>query len=241
MAARSMPKRCATSSAVLPIINPVVGSVRPSMIAMRGFSALGRKLSSVLSRCGSVRALLSRVKKRTSCGPIISGKLLIDSVPPTKNTSPSPAASFCLAAATASMPEAQLRMMVTAGVVSGRPARNAATRAMLASRASGPAQPRITSSISSRRMLVRSRSSRNAWVARSAADALCSEPPTLQNGVRRPATIAMPRERFRVLLIPWASHRGTAFPSSPFPCRSWPAWNRARGTRPGWARSPAGS
>ena len=77
--------------------------------------------------------------------------MLIDSAPPAMMICAPPERMRSAAMAMACSPEEQKRLMVTPGTVSGRPARSAATRAMfMPDSPSGLAQPRMTSSISSR-------------------------------------------------------------------------------------------
>jgi len=73
----------------------------------------------------------------------------MDSTPPPIITGTLSTMTRCAAIAMACRPDEQKRLMVTPPAVTGRPARNAATRAMLPPVVpSGAALPRITSSTS---------------------------------------------------------------------------------------------
>src|SRR5487761_1962821 len=77
------------------------------------------------------------------------GIKLMDSLPPAMTISALPERIFSAAMAMACKPDEQKRLMVAAGTVSGKPARNVATRAIfMPASPSGIAQPKITSSIS---------------------------------------------------------------------------------------------
>ena len=111
------------------------------------------------------------------------------STPPTKKSEPRPAAILSYAEVKASNPEAQLRCTVTAGTVSGTPARRAMTRATLAASAGCPTQPKMTSSIKAGSSPVRVSSASTAMRPNSSAAKAARSVPALQNGVRTPSTM----------------------------------------------------
>ena len=119
------------------------------------------------------------------------GIMLIDSAPPATMTCAVPERMRSSAIAMASSPEAHRRLTVAPGISTGRPARNAAMRAMLKPCSpSGCAQPRITSSIwLLSRLGTLSKAPLNAVAARSSGRVVESAPfgarPT---GVRTAAT-----------------------------------------------------
>jgi hypothetical protein len=116
--------------------------------------------------------------KGVSLFPITKGARVIDSTPPAMQMSASPVRIARAAAATASRPEAQSRLRVKAGVVSGRSAISVAMRATL--RLSSPAwlaQPSSTSSTCSRIAGWRLASARIGIAARSSARTAASAPP----------------------------------------------------------------
>src|ERR1035438_555137 len=109
-------------------------------------------------------------------------------------------------------PELQKRLMVTPVVVTGRPARRAAIRAMLLpDSASGMAQPRITSSMSSLGTCgYLARSARITMAARSSGRVLRSAPRVaFPTGVRRQSTMtASGIEISRFNVAQWGLGRG---------------------------------
>ncbi len=118
--------------------------------------------------------------------------MLIDSAPPAMMMSAPPERMRSAAMAIACSPEEQKRLMVTPGTESGRPARSAAMRAMfMPDSASGMAQPRITSSISSGAMAGYFSSKRRMTVAARSSGRVLRKLPrgALPTGVRRQSTI----------------------------------------------------
>ena len=108
------------------------------------------------------------------------------SAPPAKYTSPSPALMARLASMMLCSPLAQSRFTVVPGTVTGRPASNAAMRAVL--RLSSPAwlaAPIITSSMAFLSTDgLRRINSRNTKAAKSSGRTLLSAPPNFPIGVR---------------------------------------------------------
>src|SRR6058998_2493240 len=130
------------------------------------------------------------------------------STPPAMNTSPSPALIAWAALAAACSPEPHSRFTVCPGTSTGRPARSSAIRATL--RLSSPAwlvQPRITSSIASGSIPLRSTTALIGTAAKSSARTPASAPPCFPTGVRRAAQMyasvidarpAIPHSAFRI-------------------------------------------
>ncbi|MNP24221.1 hypothetical protein D3C76_1169690 [compost metagenome] len=118
--------------------------------------------------------------------PITNGARDIDSTPPAIASSISPLAMARNAVPMASMPEAQRRLRVTPGMVSGSPASSSAMRATL--RLSSPAwlaQPRNTSSTAVQSTEgLRSISALIGTAARSSARTADRPPPKRPMGVR---------------------------------------------------------
>src|ERR1700726_2192071 len=125
-------------------------------------------------------------EKASPALPITNGARVIDSTPPAIARSISPARIARPAAPTASSPDAQSRLRVWPGTVSGRPANNSAMRATL--RLSSPAwlaQPKKTSSTADQSSLgCRAIKALMGAAARSSARTLASEPPKRPIGVR---------------------------------------------------------
>jgi len=114
------------------------------------------------------------------------------SAPPAMMISAPPERIFSAAMAMDCRPELQKRLMVTAGTVSGRPARRAAMRAMLLPlSASGLAQPMMTSSIQAgSKSGMRPSKPRMAMAAKSSGRTVRSEPRgALPTGVRTQSMI----------------------------------------------------
>ena len=102
---------------------------------------------------------------------------LIDSTPPATITGTLSTITRCAAMAIVCMPDEQKRLTVAPLVVTGRPARIAAWRAMFSPVApSGRAQPRITSSTSPGSMPARSTAFLIAWPASVAPCVLLKAP-----------------------------------------------------------------
>ena len=91
-----------------------------------------------MKRQPMVVSWISLLRWKASCAlPITNGARDINSTPPAMAKSISPARIACAAAPTALSPEAQSRLTVTPGIVSGSPASSSAMRATL--RLSSPA------------------------------------------------------------------------------------------------------
>jgi len=109
---------------------------------------------------------------------LTQGARVIDSTPPATTTSASPVAIICRAVASAVSPEAQSRLTVWPGIVSGSPARRTAMRATF--RLSSPAwfaAPRTTSSMSAGSMPARSTAVPTTRAARSSGRTPDRAPP----------------------------------------------------------------
>jgi hypothetical protein len=95
-------------------------------------------ISGLMKRQPMVVSKISAERENASAAlPITNGARVIDSTPPAMAKSISPARIARPAAPTASSPEAQRRLSVAPGTVSGRPASSSAIRATL--RLSSPA------------------------------------------------------------------------------------------------------
>ncbi len=103
------------------------GSVRPASIA--SVTATSAVVGSSAHFALTVSKLRSALFAREPS--MVYGRRDMTSTPPAKYTSPSPAMMERQAAETASIEETQLFCTVTDWTRSGRPARSAATRAML--------------------------------------------------------------------------------------------------------------
>ncbi len=168
-----MPRSAATFSAVSP--SAIVHS-----FGIRGF----------VNRQPTVVSAI-RGGRRSKAAPLLSctyGARVIDSTPPARKHSPSPALIAWAALATACRPEAHNRLTVWPGTETGSPASSDAIRATF--RLSSPAwlvQPNTTSSMPAGSMFSRSTSSRRTVAARSSGRTVASPPPCAPTGVRTPA------------------------------------------------------
>ena len=136
-----------------------------------------RARASLTKRQPMVVSWISARREKAASGlGMTSGARDIDSTPPATIRSASPQAMRRAAAPTASSPDAQSRLSVIPGTVSGSPAISALMRATL--RLSSPAwlaQPAITSSTASPGTAPSA--ARMAWARRSSGRTAASAPP----------------------------------------------------------------
>ena len=142
MAARSMPKRVATFSAVWPIDSPTTGSVRPLSRPITGARLRSLKRRSADSLAPRPRAAYQPDSQRTMSSENSSGARDSASTPPATTSCERPDWMLAMAESSACMPEAQLRITVQPGTRLPQPRRSAITRPMLTSSGEGAAQPR---------------------------------------------------------------------------------------------------
>ena len=213
MAARSMPNRVATFSAVWPIDSPTTGSVRPLSRPMTGARLRSLKRRSADSLAPRPRAAYQPDSQRTMSSENSSGARDSASTPPATTSCERPDWMLAMAESSACMPEAQLRITVQPGTRLPQPRRSAITRPMLTSSGEGAAQPMMTSSTSVGEKGCSS--ARPACTARSPAENGPGPVRAFRKGVRDPSTTYTGLNAIRaslVLMRPGARRRDGSRP-----------------------------